>query len=159
MTLIEDAEVLTDYSLIGALKTARTLNDDYKIEGVNATTFGVSSGTGVGTIENLAIVPGAPVNFSASAAHMFQWIKGFAWPSAANHADGGLRISISSDAPPTAVRSVLKATVTAGGTGYTLNDELTLVGGTQTQAAILTVTAVSAGAVTAEDEKDKTDKN
>ena len=149
LTLIEDAEVVADYSLIGGLKTARALNDDYKIEGVNAITFVLSSGSGVGTIENLAIVPGAPVDFSASAAHFYQWIKVLVWPSTANHAAGGLRASISSDAPPTAVRSVLQATVTAGGSNYAVNDELTLVGGTQTQAAVLVVTAVSGGAVTA----------
>ena len=37
----------------------------------------------------------------------------------------------------------------AGGTGYTVNDVLTLVGGTFTTAATLTVTAVSGGVITA----------
>jgi len=148
-TTVEDAEVLADYSAIGTLKTARALNDDYKIEGSNSITWGVSAPTGTGTASQVAIVPGAPVDFSASAAHFYQWIKAFAWPAFATHREGGIRIAISSDAPPTAIQSVLKAAVAAGGTGYTLGDELSLSGGTQTQVAVVVVTDELYGVVTA----------
>lgn len=40
-------------------------------------------------------------------------------------------------------------TITAGGTGYTNGDVLTVVGGTKTTAAVVTVSSVSSGAVTA----------
>lgn len=147
-TTIHTAET-DDYTEVGSFKTATALNDDFKIESTNALTFGVSSGFGVGTASVLGPTPSANLDLSASSAHFFQWIKVLAWPALANHAFGGLRISISSDAPPTAVRSALRAVVAAGGTGYTVNDELTLSGGTQTEAAVFIVTAVSAGAVTA----------
>jgi len=149
MTLVEDGEITTDYSLVGTLKTARALNDDYKIEGTNCVTWGVSSTTGTGTAHTLAVLPGAPVNFSASGAHFFQWIKVFAWPSMATQRAGGTRIAISSDAPPTAVRATLSATIGAGGTGYSVGNVLTVTGGTRTEAATFTVTAVSGGVVTA----------
>jgi hypothetical protein len=149
LTLVEDGEVTTDYSLVGTLKTARALNDDYKIEGTNCVTWGVSSATGTGTAHILGVVPGAPIDFSTSGAHFFQWIKTFAWPSMDTQRAGGARIAVSSDAPPTAVRAVLSSTIAAGGTGYTVNDVLTLTGGTSTETATVTVTTVSGGVVTA----------
>ncbi len=149
LTLVEDGEVTTDYSLVGTLKTSRALNDDYKIEGTNCTTWGVSSTTGTGTAHVLAVVPGAPLDFSSSGAHFFQWIKTFAWPSMAAQKSGGTRIAISSDAPPTAVQAILSATIAAGGSGYSVGNDLTLSGGTRTEAAIFTVTAISGSAVTA----------
>lgn len=146
-TTVHDCEADTLVE-VGALKAATALNDDYKIQGTNAITYGLSNATGVGTASTLGTTSAA-LNLSASDAHFYQWIKCFTWPSMAAHAAGGQRVSISSDAPPTAIRSVLKATVTAGGTGYSVGNELTLSGGTQTQAAVVVVTAVSGGAVTA----------
>lgn len=149
LTLVENAEVTTDYTLVGTLKTARALNDDYRIEGTNTMTWGVSSATGTGTAHVLAIVPGAPVDFSTSGAHFFQWIKVFAWPSMASQFNGGTRIAVSSDTTPAIVRSILSATIAAGGTGYAVGNELTLSGGTTTETAIFVVTAVSGDVVTA----------
>lgn len=44
--------------------------------------------------------------------------------------------------------SVVSATVAAGGSGYTVNDTITLAGGTFYSAAVLKVTSISGGAVT-----------
>ncbi len=46
-------------------------------------------------------------------------------------------------------RSLSSAVIVAGGTGYTVNDVLTVVGGTASQAAQITVSAVSGGIITA----------
>jgi hypothetical protein len=141
----EDATPANEVATVGTFKAGVAQNDDFKIESTYCYTFGVSSGTGVGTCSTLAKTTAA--NQSWAGKHFYIWIKEIAWPSCANHAKGGLRVSISSDAAPTAIRSLLAATVTAGGTGYTLNDTLTLSGGTGT-AAQVTVTGVSGGAVT-----------
>lgn len=149
MTVVNAAELTTNYLVVGSLKTSMAANDDYKIEGTYGITFGVSSGTGTGTSSVLAATPSANLNLTGSGYHFFQWIKGFAWPSMAAHAAGGIGIAISSDATPTAIRCNLSATIAAGGSSYAVNDELTVSGGTQTQQAIFIVTAVSGGAVTA----------
>jgi len=47
-----------------------------------------------------------------------------------------------------ALSTLATVAVAAGGTGYAVNDELTLAGGTSTQAAKVTVAAVSGGVVT-----------
>jgi len=52
-------------------------------------------------------------------------------------------------ATATATMFAASATVQSGGTGYTVNDVLTVVGGTFSSAATFTVSAVSAGVVTA----------
>jgi hypothetical protein len=146
-TTIETADT-EDYDEVGTLKTAEAINDDYKVEGTNCLTFGVSSGTGTGTATLLTPTT-ANLDLSATGLHYYQWIKCVAWPSMATQAAGGTGIAISSDAPPTAIRCILSATIAAGGSGYTVNDELTLSGGTSTQTGIFVVTAVSSGAVTA----------
>lgn len=48
-----------------------------------------------------------------------------------------------------AVMKALTATVQAGGSGYAVNDTITLAGGTNTQPIVLTVSTVSSGAITA----------
>ena len=52
-------------------------------------------------------------------------------------------------ATATATMSRATSTIVSGGTGYTLNDTITVVGGTFTTAASFTVSAVSGGVVTA----------
>jgi len=59
------------------------------------------------------------------------------------------RIKLARFGASTTNREALTATVGAGGTGYTVNDILTIVGGTFAVAAKFKVTTVSAGAVTA----------
>lgn len=49
----------------------------------------------------------------------------------------------------TATMNAINRTIVSGGTGYTLNDTITVVGGTFTTAATFTVSAVSGGVVTA----------
>jgi hypothetical protein len=148
-TLVRGAEATGDYTSIGALKQNPATNDDFRIEGTNAITRGVSSGSGVGTNHYLALTQSADQNWTGL--HHFLWIKNLAWPSLANQAQGGQRIVISSLAPPAHVRSLLAATVTVGGSGYAVDNELTLVGGTVTNAsAVVVVTAIGGGgAVTA----------
>ena len=43
LTLIEDAEVLTDYLVLGTFASARALNDDIKVQGGNAINGRVSA--------------------------------------------------------------------------------------------------------------------
>jgi hypothetical protein len=49
----------------------------------------------------------------------------------------------------TATMNAINRTIVSGGTGYTVNDTITVVGGTFTTAATFTVSTVSAGVVTA----------
>ena len=68
-------------------------------------------------------------------------------PSAAFSAPttaGGVQATVS----PNLSNNVGTATITNGGTGYTVGDTLTLVGGTFTAASTLTVSAVSGGVIT-----------
>lgn len=104
----------------------------------------VAGGTGSGATFNLTT---GGLNLTGQGLHVFAWIKDIAWPSLATKTAGGMAVIISSDTAPTAVQSLLSATVSAGGTGYTLNDVLTVSGGVGT-AAQVTATGVSGGVVT-----------
>jgi len=107
LTPIKAAELVADYSLIGTLKTGLALNDDYKLQSTNAITGGMSSGSGTGTAHVLAITPSANLDLTSGGPHFFMWNKNFAWPSHERRRDGGYRMVISSDAPPTAVVAAL----------------------------------------------------
>jgi hypothetical protein len=144
-TTIETADT-EDYDEVGTLKTAEAINDDYKVEGTNCETFGISSATGTGTT-TLFTPTSANLDLSAAGLHFYQWIKCVAWPSMATQRAGGTGVAISSDAPPTAIQCNLSATISAAGTGYSVGDTLTVSGGTQTQTAQFTVVTLSGSGV------------
>lgn len=144
LTLIKAAEVLADYLVLGTFVFKATLQDDLKVEGTNAINCSVTSpNNGF----QLAATPSADLNLSAATTHVFVWIKNIAWPSHQTKAKSGVGYAISSDVTPTVVSRVDTVSVSAGGTGYTVNDTLTVAGGTGT-AATIRVDTVSAGVIT-----------
>lgn len=143
LALIKGAEVLADYLAIGTFVYKATLSDDYKLEGTYCI---VCSATQNLFGFQLAATPSADLNLSAAGTHVFAWVKNVAWASAYTKTSGGVGIAISSDVTPTAVTSVITAVVAAGGSGYSVNDVLTVVGGTGT-AATCTVATLSGSAV------------
>jgi hypothetical protein len=92
---IEDAEVVADYLVLGSFASAQALNDDIKVQGVNAINGRVSASTAW----SLAAAGG--VNLTTGGRHVWQWLRLVTWPSADTKANGGLGISISSDVTPT----------------------------------------------------------
>lgn len=97
LTLVEDAEVTTDYLVLGTFASARALNDDIKVEGVNAINGRVSANTAWA----LAATPTANLDLTGTDVHVYSWLRTMTWPSMDTLANGGLGISISSDAAPT----------------------------------------------------------
>ncbi|MBI5126886.1 hypothetical protein HZA76_00305 [Candidatus Roizmanbacteria bacterium] len=146
LTLIKAAEATTtDYTSLGSFVYKAALNDDLKVEGTNATYF---SATSPNTAMMLAATASANLDLSASTTHVFVWIKNIAWPSHQTKAKQGVGYVVSSDSSPTLVSRVDTVSVSAGGTGYTVGDTLTVAGGTGT-AATIRVDTVSGGVITA----------
>lgn len=92
---IEDAEVVADYLVLGTFASAQALNDDIKVQGVNAINGRVSANTAW----SLALT--ATLDLTINNRHVFMWLRLITWPSADTKANGGLGISISSDPTPT----------------------------------------------------------
>lgn len=97
LTLIENAEVTGDYLVLGTFATARALNDDIKVEGTNAINGRVSNNTAWA----LAATPSANLNLTGTDIHIYSWLRTLTWPSMDTRANGGLGVSVSSDASPT----------------------------------------------------------
>lgn len=93
---IEDAEVVADYLVLGTFASAQALNDDIKVQGVNAINGRVSANTAW----SLATT-GSALDLTVSERHVWMWIRLITWPSADTKSNGGLGISISSDPTPT----------------------------------------------------------
>lgn len=94
-TVVKAAEVLADYLVLGTFASARALNDDIKVEGVNAINGRVSANTAwalASTAADLNLTGGA---------HVFLWLRNLTWASTDTKANGGIGISISSDVTPT----------------------------------------------------------
>jgi len=89
----------------------------------------------------------ATFNLDLSTYHIFAWVRNNAWSASDVKRNGGLGFIMSSDGPPTTF-SLVRAEIAAPGASYSVNNVLTLVGGTSTTAATCTVTSVSGGTVT-----------
>lgn len=98
LTTVDAADVITNWLSLGTWGTAIAVNPDLFLQGTGCV-------LGRCTGPNQAFALGSETGqtgFDLSAgAHAFLWMKCVAWPAQDTHANGGLRIVMSSDATPT----------------------------------------------------------
>lgn len=95
-TTIKDAELTTDYLVLGTFASAQALNDDIKVQGTNAINGRVSANS-AWTLAAAA----AAIDMTVADRHVWVWVRLITWPSADTKANGGVGISMSSDVTPT----------------------------------------------------------
>lgn len=104
-TTVDAADAATDWLTLGTIAAGPTANADMAIQGSNALANRISAAAGPITQEAylLAANAGTPGSFdlTINQRHVYIWVKCITWPGQNTKANGGLRVSISSDATPT----------------------------------------------------------
>lgn len=89
------AEAITNYAVLGTFATAIAASPDTYVQGSNNVGGRVSAATG------WAHTSLASTDLTLSERHVFQWLKSISIPQLDTKANGGLAVTISSDATPT----------------------------------------------------------
>lgn len=96
-TTIDAADAITNWLSLGTWATAPLVNADMAVQGTNAVVGRLSAN------EAWVIASTTAVDLTTGGRHVFIWQKNVTWPGTDTKANGGLRISLSSDATPTLV--------------------------------------------------------
>ena len=95
------SEATTNYAVLGTWATSIAVSPDTYVQANNTVGGRVSAATNYAH----TTLPGAPVDLSINERHIFQWLKCISIPQLDSKANGGLAITMSSDATPTLVGS------------------------------------------------------
>jgi hypothetical protein len=97
LVTIDAADVITGWLSLGTWATALQINADMVIQGTNVV-VGRSSAS-----EGWALAAASPAQDLSAGKHIYVWIKYITWPGADTQANGGVKVTISSDVTPTIV--------------------------------------------------------
>ncbi len=97
LTDVNLSEAITNYAVIGTWATTIAASPDTYVQSSNTVGGRVSANTGWAH----TTIPTTTVDLTTSERHVFQWLKSISIPQLDSKANGGLGITISSDATPT----------------------------------------------------------
>jgi hypothetical protein len=97
LTDVNLSDATTNYAVLGTWATAIAVSADTYVQSGNVVGGRVSASTGWAH----TTIPTTTVDLTTSERHVFQWLKSITIPQLDSKANGGLGITISSDATPT----------------------------------------------------------
>jgi hypothetical protein len=128
--------------------SATGLEPQFSVQGTDADISLAIQSKGTGAIDLAAGTTGVNISNGNTVTTITRTNAGVGYTTAPTWTASAPTTSGGTTATGTTTLLLYSPVINAGGTGYTVNDVLTIVGGTRTVAAQLTVTSVSAGVIT-----------